>query len=286
MSAKVSGHPAVARACRRLRDAESPLPLAELASEAGLSPSHFHRVFKAATGLTPHQYASALRADRARGELAAGRGITDAIHEAGYGSSSRFYEGVAGRLGMTPKAYRAGGSGARIRFAVAECSLGAILVAHSGRGICAISLGGDPDALVRELQDRFPQAELVGGDPGFEAMVAQVVGFVEAPSLGLDLPLDIRGTAFQERVWQALRKVPPGSTVSYSELAERIGQPGSVRAVAGACAANRLAVAVPCHRVVRRDGDLSGYRWGVERKRELLRRERGMPPRRGTNGAG
>lgn len=265
----------VAGACRRLRDEGATPALAELAGEAGLSPSHFHRVFKAATGLTPRQYAAAVRAERARGQLDAGRGVTDSIHEAGYGSTSRFYESAGERLGMTPTAYRAGGAGVRVRFAVAQCSLGAILVARSDRGICAIALGDDPDVLVRELQDRFPRAELAGGDRGFESLVARVVGFVEDPSIGLELPLDIRGTAFQERVWQALRQVPAGSTVSYTELAERIGKPAAVRAVAGACASNRLAVAVPCHRVVRRDGDLSGYRWGVERKRELLRRERG-----------
>lgn len=265
----------VAAACRRIRDADSAPSLAELAGAAGLSPSHFHRVFKAATGLTPHQYARAVRAERVRGRLDAGSRVTDSIHEAGFGSTSRFYESAVARLGMEPRRYRAGGAGSRIRFAVAECSLGSLLVAQSERGICAITLGDDPEPLVRGLQDQFPHAELVGGEAGFEALVAQVVGFVEDPSVGLELPLDVRGTAFQERVWQALRQVPAGSTVSYTELARRIGSPAAVRAVAGACAANRLAVAVPCHRVVRRDGDLSGYRWGVERKRELLRRERG-----------
>ena len=265
----------IAGACRQIRESDTAPSLAELAGAAGLSPSHFHRVFKAATGLTPHQYARAVRAERVRGGLGAGRRVTDSIHDAGFGSSSRFYESATARLGMAPRQYRAGGAGSRIRFAVAACSLGALLVARSERGICAITLGDDPDKLVRGLQDQFPHAELAGGDPGFEALVAQVVGFVEDPSIGLDLPLDIRGTAFQERVWQALRQVPAGSTVSYTELARRIGSPAAVRAVAGACAANRLAVAVPCHRVVRRDGDLSGYRWGVERKRELLRRERG-----------
>jgi AraC family transcriptional regulator of adaptative response/methylated-DNA-[protein]-cysteine methyltransferase len=174
---------------------------------------------------------------------------------------------------MTPGAYRDGGSDTEIRFAVGQCSLGAILVARSDRGICAILLGDDAEALVRDLQDRFANARLIGGDADFERLVAQVVGFVEAPALGLDLPLDVRGTAFQQRVWQALRQVPAGRTVSYAELAERIGAPSSVRAVAQACGANPLAVAIPCHRVVRRDGALSGYRWGVERKRALLERE-------------
>lgn len=265
----------VAEACRRLHEADATPSLDQLAEGARLSPSHFHRIFKAVTGLTPRQYGSAVRAEKVREQLGGGGRITDSIYDAGFGSTSRFYENAGARLGMGPRAYRAGGEGSVIRFAVAECSLGPILVAQSDRGICAITLGDDPDALVRELQDRFPRAELVGADAAFESRVAQVVGLVEDPSVGLELPLDIRGTAFQERVWQALREVPAGSTVSYTELAGRIGKPAAVRAVAGACAANHLAVVVPCHRVVRRDGDLSGYRWGVERKRELLRRERG-----------
>ena len=174
---------------------------------------------------------------------------------------------------MTPRRYREGGADAEIRFAIGECSLGSILVAMSTRGVCAILLGDDPDALARDLQARFPRANLIGGDAEFEAVVARVVGFVEAPGFGLDLPLDVRGTAFQQRVWQALRDVPAGSTVSYTEIARRLGAPTSVRAVAHACAANALAVAIPCHRVVRMDGGLSGYRWGVERKRALLERE-------------
>ena len=174
---------------------------------------------------------------------------------------------------MRARDYRAGGAGAQIRFAVGQCSLGAILVAQSQRGICAILLGDDPEALVRELQDQFPRARLIGGDAAFERWIAEVVGFIEAPAIGLRLPLDVQGTAFQERVWRALREIPPGTTASYAEIAERIGSPRAVRAVAQACGANRLAVAIPCHRVVRRDGDLAGYRWGVDRKRELLRRE-------------
>ena len=176
---------------------------------------------------------------------------------------------------MTPARYRAGGAAQRIHFAVAQCSLGALLVAHSGQGLCAILLGDDPDVLVRDLQDRFVQAQLVGGDATFESLVAQVVAFVEAPGRGLDLPLDVRGTAFQQRVWQALRTIPPGQTASYAEIAARIGAPAATRAVAQACGANALAVAIPCHRVVRSDGALSGYRWGVERKRALLERESG-----------
>ncbi len=263
----------VAAACRRIESAESTPDLASLASAAGMSPHHFHRVFKAVTGLTPRAYAAAHRAQRVRAALDATDTVTAAIYDAGYQSSGRFYEDAAGVLGMTPSDWRAGGANTAIRFAVGQCSLGAILVAASARGICAITLGDDPDELVRDLQDRFPRAELVGGDAAFEGVVAKVVGFVEAPGLGLDLPLDVRGTAFQQRVWQALRTIPAGATASYTEIAQRIGAPKSVRAVASACAANAIAVAIPCHRVVRTDGALSGYRWGVERKRALLDRE-------------
>ncbi len=263
----------VAELCRLLAAAEQPPALAELARRAGLSPSHLHRTFKAVTGLTPRAWAAAQRGERVRRALAQGQSVTGAIFDAGYRSTGRFYEDADGMLGMTPGRYRAGGGGATIRFAVGETSLGALLVAQSERGVCAILLGDDPEALVRDLQDRFPRAHLVGGDAAFERVVAAVVGFVEAPRVGFELPLDIRGTAFQHRVWTALQKIPPGATVTYTELARRIGSPAAVRAVASACAANPLAVAIPCHRVVRRDGDLAGYRWGVERKRELLRRE-------------
>lgn len=263
----------VAAACRRIERAETPPTLAELAAPTGMSPWHFHRVFKAMTGVTPKAYADAHRAGRLREGLGRNRTITDAIHDAGFGSSSRFYERANERLGMQPKDWRAGGAHARIRFAIGQCSLGAILVASSDKGVCAILLGDDPDALARDLQDRFPRAELVGGDADYERVVAIVVGFVEAPGIGLDLPLDVRGTAFQERVWRALRDIPAGTRATYAEIARRIGAPSAVRAVAGACAANKLAVAIPCHRVVRSDGGLSGYRWGVERKRRLLERE-------------
>jgi len=264
----------VAEACRLIEAAEELPTLDDLAERAGLSPFHFHRLFKSVTGLTPKAYGDAHRARRMRAELSSADSVTDAIYSAGFNSSGRFYAASDARLGMTPSAYRKGGANAEIRFAIAQCSLGAILVAQSERGICAILLGDDPDVLLRDLQDRFPNATLIGGDAGFEGLVATVVGFVEAPNLGFDLPLDVRGTAFQERVWQALRDIPAGETVSYSELAERIGAPGSARAVARACAANAIAVAIPCHRVVRNDGDLSGYRWGVERKRALLEREK------------
>ena len=263
----------VARACRLIEESETPPSLEQLAAQAGLSPFHFHRLFKTETGLTPKAYSSADRARRLRQELSNETSVTEAIYEAGFNSSSRFYETSERLLGMPARSYRDGGKGASIRFAVAQCSLGAILVAESRKGICAILLGDDPEDLVNNLQDRFPKAQLFGDDRQFDQRVAQVVGFIEAPAQGLNLPLDVRGTAFQERVWQALRQIPAGQTVSYTDIAQRIGSPKAVRAVAQACAANPLAVAVPCHRVVRRDGDLSGYRWGIERKRELLRRE-------------
>ncbi|MBV7485179.1 bifunctional DNA-binding transcriptional regulator/O6-methylguanine-DNA methyltransferase Ada [Bordetella sp. BOR01] len=260
-------------ACRQIEQAETPPSLDTLARQAGVSPFHFHRLFKAETGLTPKAYANAHRAQRLRAELSESETVTQAIYEAGFNSNSRFYEASDSLLGMRPRDYKAGGHNADIQFAVGECALGAILVARSQRGLCAISLGDDPDTLVRSLQDRFPNARLNGEDPDFEQLVAQVVGFVEAPALGLNLPLDVRGTAFQQRVWQALRDIPPGTTTSYADIAHRIGAPKAVRAVAQACGANLLAVAIPCHRIVRRDGDISGYRWGVDRKRELLRRE-------------
>lgn len=268
---------AVVEVCRRIEQAiaegSAPPVLEELARGVGMSPWHLHRLFRRDTGLTPRQYAAAQRATRLAAGLERGESVTAAIMDAGYNSSSRFYEGANARLGMTPTRYRAGGADTDIRFAVGQCSLGAILVTQSERGICAISLGDDPQALVRDLEDRFPRANLIGGDAAFEGTVAQVVGFVENPARGLDLPLDIRGTAFQQRVWQALRELPAGARVSYREVAERIGSPRAVRAVAQACGANTLAVAIPCHRVVRTDGDLSGYRWGIARKAALLARE-------------
>ena len=263
----------VARACRLIEKSEEEPALEAIAKAVGLSPGYFHRVFKAATGLTPKSYASAYRAKKVREGLAAGTSVTEAIYDAGFNSSGRFYEKSTSMLGMTPTQYRAGGLNEEITFAVGQSSLGAILVASSKKGVAAILLGDDPDELVRDLQDRFPKARLIGADRDYEAMAARVIGFVEAPELGLELPLDVRGTAFQQRVWQALRQIPVGATVPYAEIALRIGLPKAVRAVASACAANNLAVAIPCHRVVRNDGSLSGYAWGVERKRTLLDRE-------------
>ena len=263
-----------ARACRIIEESEEEPSLEELAKAVGRSPSYFHRTFKAATGVTPKEYAAANRAAKVRHGLASGSSVTEAIYDAGFNSSGRFYEKSTDMLGMTPSRYRAGGANEEIKFAVGQTSsLGAILVASTKKGVAAILLGDDPEDLVRNLQDRFPNARLIGADRDYEALVAQVVGFVEAPRLGLNLPLDVRGTAFQERVWKVLQEVPVGATVSYAEVARRIGTPKSVRAVAAACAANKLAVAIPCHRVIRNDGSLSGYAWGVDRKRILLDRE-------------
>jgi AraC family transcriptional regulator, regulatory protein of adaptative response / methylated-DNA-[protein]-cysteine methyltransferase len=268
---------AVAKACRMIEEADEVPSLASLAKAAGMSRFHFHRVFKAITGVTPKAYSDAQRGQRVRDALTGGGAragtVTEAFYGAGFNSSGRFYAASSDLLGMTPTEFRAGGDGNVIRFAVGECSLGSILVAASEKGVCAIEFSDDPDALVRSLEDRFPKARLIGGDERFEQFIAKVVGFVETPAQGLDLPLDIRGTAFQMRVWRALQAVPPGATASYADIARRIGEPKAVRAVAQACAANAIAVAIPCHRVVRRDGSLSGYRWGIARKQALLRRE-------------
>ncbi len=263
----------VAMACRIIEDADEPPSLDELATAAELSPYHFHRVFKAMTGLTPKAYAAAHRQKRLQAKLPKSSSVTEAIHDAGFNSSGRFYADSAAVLGMTPTEFRSGGENAELRFAIGQCSLGSILVASSDKGIAAIFLGDDPEALLHNLEDRFPKAKLIGGDHTFEDTMAKVIGLVEAPGTAHDLPLDVRGTAFQHRVWQALREIPSGTTATYSEIAERIGMPKAVRAVAAACAANKIAIAIPCHRVVRNDGSLSGYRWGVDRKRTLLARE-------------
>jgi AraC family transcriptional regulator, regulatory protein of adaptative response / methylated-DNA-[protein]-cysteine methyltransferase len=264
---------AIEHACRVLDRAEEMPKLSELAAAAGLSSFHFHRIFRAEMGMTPKAYFAERRASRVREHLQGSETVTEAVYAAGFSSSSRFYERSAEMLGMPPKVYQSGGAGASIRFAVGECSLGSLLVAGTEKGVCAIFLGDDPQQLICDLQDRFPHATLVGGDEQFEQWVAKVVALVEVPGAGLDLPLDVRGTAFQRRVWQALRNIPMGSTISYADLAAAMGAPKAVRAVARACASNPLAIAIPCHRVVRTDGGLSGYRWGVERKRQLLERE-------------
>lgn len=260
----------ITEACRILEASSEPIVLAELAVRVAMSPFHFHRLFKQVTGLTPHAWQKALRAKRLREQLNEGEGVTRAVFEAGYQSGSNFYQQANEVLGMTAKQYRRGGARATIQFVVGSCRLGEFLVAQSERGICAILLGNDKQSLIHELETLFPNSSLDVGDESFARRVAQVVSVLEHPGQQVALPLDIQGTAFQQQVWQALRQIPAGQTASYSDIAQRIGKPQAVRAVAGACAANKLAVVIPCHRVVRNDGALSGYRWGVDRKRQLL----------------
>ncbi|MBS1989055.1 MAG: bifunctional DNA-binding transcriptional regulator/O6-methylguanine-DNA methyltransferase Ada [Cyanobacteria bacterium SZAS LIN-3] len=269
----------IAALCRLIENSPEPLSLDKLAEHAGLSRYHLHRLFKSITGLTPKDYFAAHQADKLRVQLNRSETITEAIFESGYNSNSRFYEKSNHLLGMTPSAFRQGGRDTEIYFAAGQCSLGAFVVAMSDKGICAILLGDEPESLVDDLQNRFPRATLIGGNEKFEETIAAVVQLIENPAAGqaaLNLPLDIRGTAFQQKVWKALTRIPAGTTITYSELATRIGAPEAVRAVASACGANALAVAIPCHRVVRRGGGLAGYRWGIERKKSLLDREAGQ----------
>ena len=264
----------VLKACKRIDEAETPPSLKELAEGARLSSFHFQRVFKKIIGVTPKQYAMERRAGRFRDHLRKSSTITGAMYDAGFASSSRFYERATVTLGMKPSAYKNGAQDVLIRFAIAPCFLGLILVAATAQGICAIDFGDTIEALKENLRRRFPKAEVQGSDPGFTAMVAKVLAVLEEPHRGrLDLPLDVQGTAFQRRVWLALQEIPPGDTVSYTDVASRIGKPTAARAVARACASNPVAVAIPCHRVVRGNGQLGGYRWGLDRKRVLLERE-------------
>lgn len=269
----------VAALCRHIDACETPPTVAELAARAGWSPAHLSRTFRRITGLTPRRYLAEHRAERVRATLTDSPTVTDAVYDAGYGSTGRFYDPQTDPLGMTPTTWRRGGQGETIRFAVAATPLGALLVAATPRGLCTVELGDDPDALVRALQDRFDRAELIGDDPDFDRWVAQLVAHIDDPTRPLDLPLDLRGTTFQRRVWTTLRALPCGETITYAALARAIGAPTAARAVARACATNPIALAIPCHRVVRRDGAPSGYRWGIERKRALLAREANpLPP--------
>ncbi|HEX9206011.1 MAG TPA: bifunctional DNA-binding transcriptional regulator/O6-methylguanine-DNA methyltransferase Ada [Candidatus Deferrimicrobiaceae bacterium] len=264
---------AIVAACRRIEEAGEPIPLGALAAPAGISAFHFHRVFRRIVGVTPKAYAGECRARRFREELGRGIPVTRAMYDAGFGSSSRLYESTGDRLGMTPSLYRTGAAGVPIRYGLARISLGWLIAAATDRGFCAIALGDSPEALVGQLRKMFPRADLREGDRKFAGWIARAAALVESPGTAPGLPLDIRGTAFQRRVWEALRAIPAGESASYAEVARRIGRPGSARAVARACASNLLAVAVPCHRAVRKDGRPGEYRWGAARKRALLERE-------------
>jgi AraC family transcriptional regulator of adaptative response/methylated-DNA-[protein]-cysteine methyltransferase len=255
-----------------LESSESPVKLAELAAAAGLSPSHFHRLFRRQAGMTPQEYAAAFRLRRFGEAVRGGATVTEAIYEAGYSSSGRFYE-AGGALGMTPSELRRGAAGLRMSAVVRACSLGQALVAATARGVCLIAFADRPDELEEELRRRFPAAVIDPPDQHVERLAAAVVAAVDTGG-GADVPLDLLGTAFQQRVWRALRDIPRGATTTYAELASRIGAPRAVRAVGTACGANPVAPLVPCHRVLRGDGGLGGYRWGLARKKTLLARER------------
>ena len=259
---------AVAAAVAILDGGQTPA-LAELAARVGYAPHHFQRLFTRATGVSPAAYARARRAERAANALTEEKQVTDAIYEAGYAAPSRFYDEAGARLGMAPSAWARGGAGETIRWTVAATSLGPMLVAATGRGLCRVSFDEDAEALRR----RFPHATIEEGGDALAELAARVVAQVEQPDRGDDLPLDVRGTAFQEKVWQALRDIPAGETLSYAQLAAAIGSPAAVRAVGSACGANAVAVAIPCHRALRTDGSLGGYAYGLERKRALLDRE-------------
>lgn len=263
---------AVHRACRTL-DERGPTSLAELAAAAGYSPPHFQRLFKRLTGVTPRAYAAQQRLRRAGKQLREGATVSDAAYAAGYSTSSRFYDDAA-KLGMRPAELRRGAQGQAIQTAFASTDLGLVLVAATSRGLCAIELGDDKAALLAALRELFPHAEFQPATKAFRRQVAEVAAAVDRPQRGLKLPLDIQGTAFQRRVWEALQQIPAGSTMTYAALAAKIGKPRAVRAVGTACGANKLSIAVPCHRAVGSDGKLHGYRWGLERKKSLLARER------------
>jgi AraC family transcriptional regulator, regulatory protein of adaptative response / methylated-DNA-[protein]-cysteine methyltransferase len=270
----------IAQMCKRIEQSvevgasiAKPMALQDMAEIAGLSPYHFHRLFKQIVGVTPKAYAVAHRAKRAREELQEGISVTQAIYSAGFETSSSFYDKSTRMLGMTPTEYQQGARGIEIQFAVKPVWLGWVLVAATSKGICTISLGDTAEALTAQLKNQFPHAQILESDPTFENWIEQILALIETPQRGLNLPLDIQGTAFQQRVWQALQTIAPGNTASYSTIAQQIGNPKAVRAVARACASNQLAVAVPCHRVVGSDGSLRGYRWGNDRKRALLERE-------------
>lgn len=273
-SIAVRQHRQMIEACELIQANNGELGLVDLAAHFAMSHYFFQRVFKQEIGITPKQYSNEVKRQNMTQVLQnRDKNIIDVAYDSGFNSVGRFYASVQANIGMTPTSFRHGGKQMQIYFALSECSLGYVLVASSQKGICNISMGDDLEQLLQDFQDIYPNAELVANDTDFNAVVAHVLEKIEIPKTQLQLPLDIQGTAFQQKVWQALMKIPVGETRNYTEIAELIGQPTAARAVAQSCANNRLAVAIPCHRVVRKNGDLSGYKWGVERKRTLLERE-------------
>ena len=252
---------------------ESMLTLTQLAIKFNLSPYHLQRKFKNIVGITPRQYAEALRLDKFKIELKQEQAIADAVYRAGYNSSSSLYEKISLKLGMTPKVYQQGGSKTKIIYTIVNCSLGYLLVAATNQGICAIKLGDCPEELTRVLLSEFERAEVIRDDQIYQNWIEQILNFIAGKEPNLDLPLDIRGTAFQQQVWQALQQIPYGETRTYSDLAKDLERPKATRAIGNACGANPIALIIPCHRVIRSDGRLGGYRWGIERKQKLLARE-------------
>jgi AraC family transcriptional regulator of adaptative response/methylated-DNA-[protein]-cysteine methyltransferase len=263
----------IIHACRIIEESETSIKLDELAIQVNLSPYHFHRLFKRIVGVTPKQYASRHQSRRFQKSLKASPSITDAIYSAGYGSSGSAYDKKRDQLAMKPKVYRKGAEGVNITYGITKCFLGWVIVAATDLGICAIEFGDNSDTLPEQVQDRFPNAQLHKAGIGFKTLIKEVVDFIESPEDTFQVPLDIQGTAFQQQVWEVLRQIKPGQTMSYTEVAERIGNPNAVRAVASACASNKLAVVIPCHRVISKAGKTGGYRWGSERKKRLLESE-------------
>lgn len=261
-----------ARACEMI-DGDTSLTLDRLAAELGLSPSHFQRSFKTAVGISPKKYADAKRIEKFKSEISSGSDVTAALYDAGFASSSRLYEKASETLGMSPRTYKKGGSGMSMEYAIADCELGRMLVARTEKGVCSVTFGTDDTELIDGLHREFPNATIAAGDERLRPLVEDIIRHISGKSRNIELPLDVQATAFQIRVWQELRRIPYGETVSYGRIAEQLGDKNKVRAVAGACAANRLAVLIPCHRVVGTNGKLTGYKWGVERKRQLLEKE-------------
>ncbi len=266
----------VVQMCRWLEKSDQAIPLSELSSKTGWSVSQVHRMFKKKIDMTPHQYWEQVRASRLRQALVNATTVLDGAVSAGYSSMGRLHEDSQESLGMPPSAYRKGGKGTEITFALGKCWLGHFLVAQTEKGVCAVELGDDPSCLLNDFQKRFPNAVLLSEDRVFQKNIAKIAEISQHPYMSVDIPLDIKGTAFQKKVWDTLRLIPPGETLTYEQVASHIGMPKSIRAVANACANNKLALLIPCHRVVRKDGTPSGYRWGLDKKEKLLDLEKSI----------